>query len=99
MSWVRKDDGLRLYFERKNKSYLLVDHSSVCPVGTYECIGNALGGAAPSLCTTSCSPGYLYTRCRRVAWEDMPVDWQEAFRPYVGCGTLESHRGLRRMAA
>jgi len=101
MGWPKKDDGLRLYFERKGKSYMLVDVKAACGSGMYECIGELLiynDPASPMLCSSSCAPMYLYKKCRRVAWEDMPMVWRKALRQWVG-GTLKSHRGLRRMAA
>lgn len=101
MGWPRKDDGLRLYFERKGKSYMLVDTKATAPDNSCECVGEVLvdnNPATPMLCTSSCSPGYLYTRCRRAAWEDMPKVWRKSLRSWVA-GTLKSHRGLRRMGA
>ena len=38
MGWP-KNKGLRLFFERAKKTYLLIDTSAVCPDGAYECIG------------------------------------------------------------
>jgi hypothetical protein len=99
MSWPRKDDGLRLYFVRKGKSYDLVDTKAMSPSGNYECVGEVLvdnDPATPMLATSSCSPGYLYGHCRRAAWEDMPRVWRKALRTWVA-GTLKSHRGLHRM--
>ena len=99
MSWARKDDGLRLYLERKRKSYMLVNTEAIAKDGTYECIGELLTFNDPNnpmLCSTSCTSLYLYKSCRRVAWSDMPMVWRKALRVLV-VGTLKSHRGLHRM--
>jgi hypothetical protein len=101
MSWPRKDDGLRLYFERKGKSYMLVDTKAANSSGDYECVGEVLvdnDPKTPRLASSSCSSLYLYQKCRRAAWEDMPRVWRKAFRTWV-VGMLKSHRGLRRMVA
>jgi hypothetical protein len=100
MGWPKKDSGLRLYFERKPKSYMLVDFSCVCPDGALGCIGEVLvdnDPDKPQLATSSCTRMYLYRHCRRVAWEDMPPVWQKALQEWIE-GPLESHRGLRRMS-
>jgi len=99
MSWARKDDGLRLYLERKGKSYMLVNTEAIAQDGTYECVGELLvdnDPKDPKLCSSSCASLYLYKRCRRVAWSDMPMVWRKALRVWVA-GTLKSHRGLHRM--
>jgi len=86
MGWPRKGD-MRLYQERKDKSFLLV---LVCNgtngSGQYDVIGNAFAGPNPSLCGTGADRGYLLDRCRRVAWEDMPENWQRAFTRYMTTG-------------
>lgn len=103
MSWPRKDDGLRLYFERKPKTYLLVNTKAMTPSDRwrYECVGEVYcqnNPDNPALASSSCDHRYLYTKCRRVAWEDMPMVWRRALRQWM-TGTVKSHRGLRRMAA
>lgn len=89
-----------MYFERKSKAYLLVDVKSRGGAGMFECVGELLidnDPKSPMICSSSCSPGYLYQKCRRAPWGDMPRVWRKALRPYIG-GTLKSHRGLHRMA-
>ena len=100
MGWPKKG-ALRLYYERKGKSYMVVDHSAACPSGNLECVGELLidnDPQRPMLCSSSASPGYLYSRCRRASWDEMPPIWQQALGNYLE-GTPQDHRGLWRMEA
>jgi hypothetical protein len=98
MSWP-KTKGLRLYLQRKDKSYLLVDLDQQCLDGSYECIGETLvdnDPKKPMLSSSSCSSLFLYKKCRRVSWSDMPRVWKGALRKYI-VGSPKKHRGLWRM--
>jgi hypothetical protein len=79
MGWPRKNEVCRLYQEKKDKSYLLVNIIDGRSNGTYGAIGNALTGSSPSLASTGASPGYLLNKCRRVEWSELPLEWQDAF--------------------
>jgi len=98
MGWPKKDD-LRLYFERAKKTYLLIDPNSRCPDGSYEAEGELLidnNPESPCLCSTSASPIYLYQKCRRAQWSDMPPIWQKAMAEYVN-GDPQTVKGLWRL--
>lgn len=93
MGWPKKNERLRLYFERKPKSYLLYDPE------TQEGIAELLidnDPNDPTLCTTTVSPIYLYQKCRRASWNDLPKVWRDAFKGYL-VDEPEDYRGLWRM--
>lgn len=99
MARFPKSKGLRLYFERKSKSYILVDTSLVTPNGSFECVGETLlenDPKQPLLGTSSCNPSYLYRYCKRVEWSEMPRVWRGALRKWI-TGSPLSHRGLWRV--
>src|ERR1700677_890772 len=80
MGWPRKNDGSRLYQERKDKSFLLViTENGANPRGHFDAIANVHADATPSLASTSVSPLYLHDRCLRAEWSDLPDEWQRAF--------------------
>ncbi len=98
MGWP-KNKGLRLFFERKAKSFLLLDY------GEFNCSGNIDGigelmidndPERPMLCTCSAAPLYLYRNCRRASWSEMPTIWQSALAEWIE-GEPSTHRGLWRM--
>jgi len=98
MGWP-KDKGLRLYFERKAKSYLIVDHSLCNGCGNYDYIGELMidnDPESPKLCTGSASLLYLYRSCRRASWSEMPEVWQRGLAEWID-GEPEAHRGLWRI--
>jgi hypothetical protein len=80
MGWPRKNDGCRLYRERKDKSFILViTENGANPGGHFDAIANVHADATPSLASTLVSPLYLHDRCRRAKWSDLPEEWQRAF--------------------
>lgn len=100
MGWPRKEERLRLYFERKAKTYLLIDVDSKKerPDCNYDAIGELMidnDPEKPCLCTTAASDDHLYRHCRRVAWNEMPEIWQKAFANYL-TDPPEKYRGLWR---
>lgn len=77
MSWPRKDDGYRLYKERNGYLLVSADPAEDFAVGDVYDYG-------PSLCGCSYPTGdYFYKRCKRVAWSDLPQEYQDAFRRYM----------------
>jgi hypothetical protein len=93
MGWPRKNEGLRVYFERKEKSYLLYD-----PVN-HEGVGEVLvdnNPQKPMLASTSVSPIYLANHCKRVQWDEMPEVWQHALQSWLS-DNPKNYRGLWRM--
>ena len=95
MGWP-KNKGLRLYYERKGKSYLIVDTSEITPSNCYECIGEVMienNPERPMLASSSASPGYLYSKCVRKSWSDMPKIWKDSFKDWL-IGNPEDHKGL-----
>jgi hypothetical protein len=97
MGWPKKDADEKLYFERKAKTYLMVffDRETRRNEGIGEMLIDSdlespmLGDCAPS-------PIYLYKKCRRVSWSDMPKVWQDAFRVCLNVEPEEC-RGFWRM--
>lgn len=108
MGWARKNEGFRLYFERKDKTYLLVDIPSPqqqkldrgsCMDGSHSAIGEVMVNNDPDnpkLATTSVAPMHLYKKCRRVSWSDMPEVWQKALAEWI-VGDPKDFRGLWKM--
>lgn len=85
MGWPKKNEGLKLYFERKNKSYLIID-SELSENGSYEGISETLinnNPKNPMLSSTGVSLSYLYHHCRRVSWPEMPLVWQNAIGQWL----------------
>lgn len=84
MAWARKNETFRLYYERLTQSYLLVDVSGTSPLGNYSAIGSySFGSSKPSLASTGVAPSYLRNRCKRVSWDELPRQWQQAFRRWL----------------
>jgi hypothetical protein len=80
MGWPRKNDGCRLYQERKDKSFVLaITENGKNAEGDFGAIANVHADAMPCLASTLVNPLYLYERCRRVQWSDLPGEWQRAF--------------------
>jgi hypothetical protein len=81
MSWPRKGDGYRLYKE-SGPGYILL-----CPVDEFA-VANYRESISPELCgIPSPHDTYLKTNCRRVAWCDLPKEWQTAFLQYMRTGS------------
>jgi hypothetical protein len=80
MGWPRKNERLRLYFERKAKTYLLYDPETGEGVGEIMMYNDP---EKPSLASTSISTVYLYKKCCRVQWSDMPMVWQDALAKWL----------------
>ena len=93
MGWPKKDERMRIYFERKAKAYLLYDPE------TEDGIGEILVDNDPNrpmLNTTGISPVFLYQKCRRVSWNDVPEVWRRALGYWL-IDKPEDYRGLWRM--
>jgi hypothetical protein len=87
MGFPKKNDEMRLYLERKDKTYLLVLQGEEfrTPDGCQEAIGELMmhpDPENPKLCSCSVSPMHLYKKCKRVSWSEMPEVWQDAFRTH-----------------
>jgi hypothetical protein len=101
MGWPKKDERLRLYFERKAKSYLLIDvdesrEMQKLRLSDYAGIGEVMidnNPARPMLATTTVSAMHLYRHCRRAQWSDMPEVWQRALADWL-TEPPENYRGL-----
>ena len=94
MGWPKKNDGARLYYERKGKSYLLVFPDLKTPDGAMEYVGEVMidnNPERPMLASGSCSGLYLYHKCNRVQWSDMPEVWQQSLGEWL----TDSPRDLR----
>lgn len=101
MGWPRKNEGVRLYFERRGKSYLLVFQGKEYTnyQNMQECIGELLinnNPERPMLCTSSVSPNYLYSNCRRASWDEMPEIWKNSLQECLHQNP-EEIRGLWRI--
>jgi len=109
MGWPKKNEGYRLYFERKAKSYLLLDPERDPQQTDYSAIGELLidnDPEHPRLCSCEVSDMHLYRHCRRVSWAELPEVWRRAFlasgiQDYVNDDWVPfdptSHRGLWRI--
>ena len=109
MGWPKKNEGFRLYFERASKAYLLVEIPEPEELEAerksghyrkgFEGVGEVLQNNNPeNPCLASCnpSPEYLYKKCRRASWDEMPEVWQKALAEWIN-GKPEDFRGLWRM--
>lgn len=86
MSWPRKNEVGRIYRDKNKKSYLIVfvDEESRWPDGCWDAIANVLHGDEPSLGTCGVNPNYVsMNRLKRVAWNELPSEWQRAFREWL----------------
>ena len=89
MGWPRKDEKMRLYYEIKSKTYLLVFINPDYP-NKYDYIGELLSDNNPNqpmLAKGTTSPFYLITygkgtNVRRVSWDELPDVWRKAFMDY-----------------
>lgn len=81
MGWPKKDELLRLYQDKRDKAYVMVDTE------TYEGVANVmLEPEPPSLGSTSFRKGDLtdpHGDYRRVQWKDLPEHWQKAFKDWL----------------
>jgi len=106
MGWPRKNEGFRLYFERKDKTYLLVEIQTPEELkeeraGGYfrrgqDAIGEVMvnnDSENPKLASTTVSPTHLHKKCRRVQWTDIPEVWQDALKTWIN-GHPKDFRGL-----
>ena len=105
MGWPKKNEGFRLYFERKTKTYLLVEIPTPEEArerrlaylgGTYNAVGEVLvenNPEHPCLATTNVHPMHLYKKCRRVEWRDMPDIWKRMLERWID-GEPRDYRGL-----
>lgn len=88
MGWPKKNEEMRLYLEKKAKSYLLVflGNEYRCPNGSQEAVGELMidnDPDNPKLCNCSVSPMHIYKKCRRVEWSEMPEVWQNALQSWL----------------
>ena len=95
MGWAKKNEGLRLYYERKAKTYLLVDPESMDGIGEVMIHNDP---ERPMLATTGVSHAHLYRKCRRASWDDMPPVWKTAMLYWLDKNPKE-YRGLWRIAS
>ena len=101
MGWPKKNEEMRLYYERGDRTYLLVmvDKEHMAHNGCHEGVGEVMSHPDPDnpqLATTSVSPIHIYRKCHRVSWMEMPEVWQDAFRQWLTVDPGEI-RGLWRM--
>ncbi len=99
MGWPKKNEGCRVYLERKAKSYLLVFVENRTPSGEYEAIGEILidnDPARPCVGDTMVSPSHLCSKCQRVAWTDLPEIWKNCLSEWI-YGLPKDHRGLHKV--
>ena len=104
MGWPKKDEGMRLYFERKAKSYLLLTDLKPDYQGNLGGLGELYidnDPDTPHLCNGMVSPEHIYKKCRRASWSDLPEVWKKAFMDHwFNLEPKESpkdYRGLWRM--
>lgn len=84
MGWPKKNEDYRLYYVRKDKTYLLVrtaEELSTRP-DAIECLGELMQHNDPNnpkLASGSACDAYIRNNCRRVSWNDLPDVWKQAF--------------------
>ena len=99
MGWPRKNADVRLYYERKSKTYMLVDFGLRNCFGNYEYVGEVMtynNPEVPKLGTGSTCPQYLHNHCRRAQWDEMPEVWRRALANTLNAPP-EMYRGLWRI--
>lgn len=80
-------EQLKLYREPCGHYLLVFTGNGKSPSGKWDCVGSLREGRATFpviLASSQVSPEYLRNRCRRVQWDDLPLQWQEAFATYWG---------------
>jgi hypothetical protein len=110
MGWPKKNEGFRLYFERKAKTYLLIEIPDPEVLEQerkqgyyrrgYEGVGEIMvhnDPESPKLASCNPSDMHLYRKCRRVQWSDMPQVWQDALASWIN-GDPKDFRGLWKVA-
>lgn len=102
MGWPKKNEVARLYYERAAKTYLMVFQGEEYrnPKGEQEAVGELLihnDPENPKLCSCSVSPVYLYKKCKRVSFSDMPYIWQKEMLKWIDVDNLKEIRGIWRM--
>lgn len=93
MGWPRSDERLRVYYERRNKTYLLLDPD------TMECIGEVLVNNdpdVPRLASSTTNRSYLCGHCSRRSWSQVPEVWRKALAEWM-VDDPEEYRGLWNM--
>lgn len=102
MSFPRKNETARIYRDKDKQSYFIVYPGKDGRfVGSMEAIANALTGPEPSLCGTSINSNYIASNwLKRMQWNELPIDYQQAFMQYYNVDdTLipQSVRGFWRL--
>lgn len=93
MGWPRKDD-VRVYFEKKDKTYILVFvEDGLSGFGSYYATGATFQDSISSIGCVNCPPDYLRNKCKRVSWNDIPFDWQVGLKRWLD-KSPEEYRGL-----
>lgn len=95
MGWPRKDD-VRVYFEKKDKTYILVYVGDGLNCECYSAIGATVSNFVSSLGNVGASPNYLRNKCKRVAWDDVPENWRNGLKTWLD-KSPEEYRGLWRI--
>lgn len=99
MGWPKKNEGFRLYFERKAKTYLILEPDERSYDGNYPGVAEVMTNNDPDrpcLGTTGVSDSFLYSHCRRASWAEMPPVWRAALASWM-TEPPEKHRGLWRI--
>jgi hypothetical protein len=83
--WPRKDEGARIYRDKDKKSYFIVFLDPTNNRRIVGAVANAMFSSRPaSLGSTNVSPNYISDNwLKRFAWDELPIDWQKAFRAWL----------------
>ncbi len=82
MGWPKKNEKYRLYFEKRQKTYLLVQVDHKIRRSLFNAVGELSKREDPDVLRLdylTVSITYLHKSCRRVEWNELPVKWRKAF--------------------
>ena len=87
----------RIYRDKDKTTFFIVFVDEVTPRYGWDAIANVLTGSEPLLGTCGISPSYVSTHwLKRMAWNELPQVWQDAFRPWL-VNAPETIRGFSRV--
>ncbi len=100
MGWPRKNEQLRIYRDKDKKTFFMIDTDAF--PGThgpeYSAVANVYNGPEPSLASTGISRHYIeHNWLKRIQWDELPKQWQKAFRTWLDSVNPKNIRGFWRI--
>lgn len=90
MGWPKKNEQMRIYKDRGDNGYMIVDISDERRWGLLDAIVNTYEGPSPTLTGSMVSTNYIYTNwLKRTQWDELPQEWQDRVMEYMERGREE----------